>query len=124
MPGGKPKSANKQTSAVATAATTDSKAQEQQLVTDELPISINDWNTDHITIWLKNIDLTEYIEIFKTEALQGEDIISITNDQLKSIGIDKLGNRSKLYVKHKNGKRIRIIYLQKKINLSIMRKQF
>src|ERR1700722_3278106 len=96
MPGGKPKPTNKPTSAVATAATTDSKAQEQQLVTDELPTSINDWNTDHITIWLKNIDLTEYTEIFKTQALQGEDIISITSDQLKSIGIDKLGHRNRI----------------------------
>ena len=46
-----------------------------------------------IELWLNNLDLSEYISVFKDESIDMEVLLELTSDDLKEIGISKLGHR-------------------------------
>ena len=46
-----------------------------------------------IELWLNNLDLSEYISVFKEESIDMEVLLELTSDDLKEIGISKLGHR-------------------------------
>ena len=43
--------------------------------------------------WLKNLDLREYIDVFKEESIDLDIVSELTSDDLKEIGVKKLGHR-------------------------------
>jgi len=47
----------------------------------------------NIELWLNNLDLSEYIDVFKEESIDMEVLPELTSDDLKEIGVTKLGHR-------------------------------
>ncbi len=47
----------------------------------------------NIEIWLKTLDLSEYINLFKEESIDIDVLTELTSDDLKEIGVNKLGHR-------------------------------
>ena len=47
----------------------------------------------NIETWLNNLELSEYIDIFKDESIDMEILSELTSEDLKEIGIKKLGHR-------------------------------
>lgn len=47
----------------------------------------------NIELWLNNLDLKEYIDTFKEESIDMKVLQELTSDDLKEIGINKLGHR-------------------------------
>ena len=47
----------------------------------------------NIETWLNNLELSEYIDIFKEESIDMEILLELTSEDLKEIGINKLGHR-------------------------------
>ena len=43
--------------------------------------------------WLENLDLSEYIDVFKKESIDIDILSELTSDDLKEIGVVKLGHR-------------------------------
>ena len=43
--------------------------------------------------WLKNLHLSEYIDVFKEESIELDIVLELTSDDLKEIGVKKLGHR-------------------------------
>ncbi len=52
--------------------------------------------TDDIQHWLKGIGLSEYIDAFVENAVDHELLPHLTNEDLKDLGIGRLGDRKKL----------------------------
>ena len=47
----------------------------------------------NIELWLNDLDLSEYINVFKEESIDIEVLPELTSDDLKEIGVNKLGHR-------------------------------
>ena len=47
----------------------------------------------NIELWLNDLDLKEYVDTFKEESIDMEILQELTSDDLKEIGIKKLGHR-------------------------------
>ena len=47
----------------------------------------------NIELWLNDLDLSEYINVFKEESIDIEVLPELTTDDLKEIGVTKLGHR-------------------------------
>ena len=47
----------------------------------------------NIELWLNNLDLSEYIHVFKEESIDMAVLPELSSDDLKEIGITKLGHR-------------------------------
>jgi len=49
-----------------------------------------------VTEWLLNLGLGQYVETFKTNAIDGEVLLLLSDDDLRELGIAALGHRKKL----------------------------
>ena len=47
----------------------------------------------NIELWLNDLGLSEYINVFKEESIDIEVLPELTSDDLKEIGVNKLGHR-------------------------------
>jgi transposase InsO family protein len=61
-----------------------------------LPASMKDWGVEHVQQWMKNIGLGLYTEIIIREAIQGRELLVLSLDQMKDIGIAALGHRIRM----------------------------
>lgn len=60
-------------------------------------IQINEWTLDDVSIWLKSINMEEYVDLFKKEEITGECLNELTELHLKKeLNINKLGHRLKI----------------------------
>ncbi|XP_057293961.1 WD repeat, SAM and U-box domain-containing protein 1-like [Hydractinia symbiolongicarpus] len=55
------------------------------------------WSIEDVCSWLHNIGLEQYVEIFRTNAIDGTELLQITDDMLMTgLGIGPLGHRNKI----------------------------
>ncbi|KAK3579281.1 hypothetical protein CHS0354_033360 [Potamilus streckersoni] len=59
----------------------------------KLPI---EWTVDEVCVWFKEIGLHKYESNLRSNEIDGTELLSLTDDNLKSIGIDALGHRNKI----------------------------
>lgn len=57
---------------------------------DEIPVSL--WSVDQVCSWLKDIGLGIYCQTFQSNEIVGEHLIDLTRDDLKDLGITKVGH--------------------------------
>jgi len=56
------------------------------------------WDEDDIAKWLAEINMAPYVEIFKEHVINsGRRLLSLTEDNLKEMGVKKLGDRLDLF---------------------------
>ena len=58
------------------------------------PKDISTWTTSDITSWLKNIKMTQYISKFEQNKINGYDLIYLTKEDLKNLGIVNIHDKN------------------------------
>jgi len=54
---------------------------------------VTEWTVDDVCSWLDDIGLEEHIEMFWDNEIQGAHLVDMTKDDLKELGITRLGHR-------------------------------
>jgi SAM domain (Sterile alpha motif) len=54
------------------------------------------WSFQHVTAWLEKNDLKEYSDAFVKNAISGSELADLTEKDLETLGVKKLGSRKKL----------------------------
>ena len=55
---------------------------------------ISTWSTSDISSWLKNINMTQYIAKFELNKINGYDLIYLTKEDLKNLGITNIHDKN------------------------------
>ena len=55
---------------------------------------ISTWDTEDVSNWLKNINMNQYISKFETNQINGYDLIYLTKEDLKSLGIVSIHDKN------------------------------
>ena len=54
---------------------------------------LQEWSVGDVCEWLEAIGLSEYISSFKENEMMGEHLVDITKEDLKELGVKKLGHQ-------------------------------
>lgn len=55
-----------------------------------------EWTISDVGLWLENLDLGQYKETFTDNDIEGKHLPDLSKDELKELGIKKLGHRMTL----------------------------
>lgn len=58
--------------------------------------SVLDWDEDRVAEWLKSIKCSEYVDIFRKNNINGENLMDIDQSTLKEMGVKKIGDRVRI----------------------------
>ena len=58
--------------------------------------SVQDWDETRVADWLKSIDFGQYVEIFRKNNINGENLMEIDQATLKEMGIKRVGDRVRI----------------------------
>ena len=62
----------------------------------DAPDSVRHWDEDKVGDWLKRINCSQYIELFKVNHINGENLMEMDQTHLKEMGIKKVGDRVRI----------------------------
>lgn len=62
---------------------------------------MKDWSTDDVCQWLREIGLGEYCEQFIYNDIVGEHLADLSKDDLRELGVKKLGHQKTFALKVK-----------------------
>ena len=84
---------------------------------------ISTWNTNDISNWLKLINMSQYISKFESNKINGYDLIYLTKEDLKSLGILNIHDKNIILNSMKDALlkqlKLNINYKDKKITIRI-----
>lgn len=58
--------------------------------------SVLDWDEARVADWLRSINCSEYVEIFKKNNINGENLMDMDQATLKEIGVKRIGDRVRI----------------------------
>lgn len=58
--------------------------------------SVLDWDEARVAEWLRSIDCSEYVDIFKKNNINGENLMDMDQATLKEMGVKKVGDRVRI----------------------------
>ena len=58
--------------------------------------SVQDWDEARVCEWLKSINCSQYVEIFRKNNITGENLLEMDQATLKEMGIKKIGDRVRI----------------------------
>jgi serine/threonine protein kinase len=58
---------------------------------------VETWGEVEVGVWLTTIGFTRYVELFKTQEIDGQALLYLPHDELEKIGVNKVGPRVKLW---------------------------
>jgi len=62
----------------------------------DAPDAIRNWDEDKVADWLKRINCAQYVELFKHNHINGENLMEMDQTHLKDMGIKKVGDRVRI----------------------------
>lgn len=62
----------------------------------DAPDSVRNWDEDRVGQWLRSINCGQYVEVFKKNNINGENLMEIDQATLKEMGIRKIGDRVRI----------------------------
>lgn len=62
----------------------------------DTPDSVRHWDEDKVGDWLRRINCPQYIELFKKNHINGENLMEMDQTHLKDMGIKKIGDRVRI----------------------------
>ncbi|KAK3380019.1 kinase-like domain-containing protein [Lasiosphaeria ovina] len=62
------------------------------------PSSVKNWNEDQVCDYLRSVKCGEYEKIFRKNHINGENLLEMDKEVLKEMGIDKVGDRVRLFL--------------------------
>ncbi|TKA81104.1 hypothetical protein B0A49_00399 [Cryomyces minteri] len=58
--------------------------------------SVRDWDEEHVGVWLRSINCSQYVELFQKNNINGENLMDMDQATLKDMGIKKIGDRVRI----------------------------
>ena len=62
------------------------------------PDSVKNWDEDKVCEYLRSVKCGEYEKLFRKNHINGENLLEMDKDVLKEMGIDKVGDRVRLFL--------------------------
>ena len=62
------------------------------------PDSVKNWDEDQVCEYLRSIKCGDYEKLFRKNHINGENLLEMDKEVLKEIGIDKIGDRVRLFL--------------------------
>jgi len=62
------------------------------------PESVKNWNEDQVCEYLRSVKCGEYEKVFRRNHINGENLLEIDKEVLKEMGVDKVGDRVRLFL--------------------------
>ncbi|OAA53436.1 MAPKK kinase [Cordyceps fumosorosea ARSEF 2679] len=62
------------------------------------PDSVKNWDEDHVCDYLASVKCGEYEKIFRRNNINGQNLLEMDKEVLKEMGIDKVGDRVRLFL--------------------------
>ncbi|KAF2498121.1 Ste11-type MAPKK kinase [Lophium mytilinum] len=62
----------------------------------DTPDSVRHWDEDKVADWLQRINCSQYIDLFKKNHINGENLMEMDQTHLKDMGIKKIGDRVRI----------------------------
>jgi mitogen-activated protein kinase kinase kinase len=64
----------------------------------EGPDTVKNWNEDQVCEYLRSVKCGEYEKLFRKNNINGENLLEMDKEVLKEMGIDKVGDRVRLFL--------------------------
>ncbi|KAF2724003.1 Pkinase-domain-containing protein [Polychaeton citri CBS 116435] len=58
--------------------------------------SVRDWDENRVADWLRSINCAQYVELFRKNNINGENLMDIDQATLKEMGVKKIGDRVRI----------------------------
>lgn len=71
---------------------------ESEFSETEEPDSVRLWNEDRVCEYLRTVKCGDYETIFRNNHINGENLLEMDKEVLKEMGIDKVGDRVRLFL--------------------------
>jgi mitogen-activated protein kinase kinase kinase len=71
---------------------------ESEFSDDDGPDSVKNWDEDRVCEYLRTVKCGEYERLFRKNHINGENLLEMDKEVLKEIGIDKVGDRVRLFL--------------------------
>ncbi|KAF1360076.1 Ste11-type MAPKK kinase [Lizonia empirigonia] len=62
----------------------------------DAPDAVRNWDEDKVIDWLKRINCAQYIELFRQNHINGENLMEMDQTHLRDMGIKKVGDRVRI----------------------------
>jgi mitogen-activated protein kinase kinase kinase len=62
----------------------------------DAPDAVRNWDEDRVVDWLKSINCSQYIELFRKNNINGENLMEMDQTHLRDMGIKKVGDRVRI----------------------------
>ena len=62
------------------------------------PASVKNWDEDQVCEYLRSVKCGEYEKLFRKNHINGENLLEMDKEVLKEMGIDKVGDRVRLFL--------------------------
>ncbi|ETS76748.1 hypothetical protein PFICI_12135 [Pestalotiopsis fici W106-1] len=62
------------------------------------PDAVKNWNEDQVAEYLRSVKCGEYEKLFRKNHINGENLLEMDKEVLKEMGIDKVGDRVRLFL--------------------------
>ncbi|KAJ4336717.1 ATP binding [Ascochyta clinopodiicola] len=62
----------------------------------DAPDAVRNWDEDKVVDWLKRISCAQYIELFRQNHINGENLMEMDQTHLRDMGIKKVGDRVRI----------------------------
>jgi mitogen-activated protein kinase kinase kinase len=62
------------------------------------PDSVKNWDEDRVCEYLRSVKCGEYEKVFRKNHINGENLLEIDKEVLKEMGVEKVGDRVRLFL--------------------------
>lgn len=60
--------------------------------------SAKNWDEDRVADWLRSVNCADYEKLFRKNNINGENLLEMDKAVLQEMGIDKIGDRVRLFL--------------------------
>lgn len=71
---------------------------ESDISDNDVADSVKTWREDQVCEYLRSVNCGDYEKIFRKNHVNGENLLEMDKDVLKEMGIDKVGDRVRLFL--------------------------
>ncbi|XP_063681030.1 diacylglycerol kinase eta-like [Bolinopsis microptera] len=57
---------------------------------------VSEWDLDHVIRWLNHLDLSQYCDVFKSHDIHGRELLELSHQDIKDLGLVKVGHIKRL----------------------------
>ncbi|KAJ2983450.1 hypothetical protein NQ176_g692 [Zarea fungicola] len=83
---------------IANTAQTFASPTESEFSETDGPDSVKNWDENRVCDYLVSVKCADYVQVFRKNNINGENLLEMDKDVLKEMGIDKVGDRVRLFL--------------------------